>query len=128
MRPTCTARTTFPARVRGRTDLASRANRVRQGCHGLSYAQDDDRRRGVLGSLRDLLGRKRFQAASWSDIMASFERRTGRDLAAFFQYWVAGKGLPEITVQSLSVRRKGSRFEITAELARKDLPIPVELP
>lgn len=112
----------------GRSDLASRAigyGKAAMVFHMLRTMTGDE---VFFGSLRDLVERKRFQAAAWSDILAAFERKTGKDLSPFFKQWVEGKGLAEVGIESLSLRRKGSRFEITVELTRKNAALPLELP
>jgi uncharacterized iron-regulated protein len=69
-----------------------------------------------------------FRDAAWDDFAIAFEKRSGKDLAAFFAQWLEGKGLPEIAVENASVRRKGSRFEITIALVRKNSAVPLDLP
>lgn len=119
----------FPlSEFRSRTDLASRAigyGKSAMVFHQLRTMAGDE---VFFGALKDLIAQRQFAAASWDDIRGVFEKRTGRDLQAFFRQWVGGKGLAEITVEHPKVRRKGGKFELTMEVARKNSDVAVELP
>jgi aminopeptidase N len=122
-------RNDFPLReFRGRTDLASRSigyGKAAMVFHMLRIRLGDG---PFFGSLKDLIAHKQFTAASWDDLAAAFAKRSGRDLAAFFRQWLEEKGLPEIRVESASVRRKGDRFEVTMGVTRKGDSLAMDLP
>lgn len=49
-------------------------------------------------ALGDFWRRHRFQAASFDDLAAAFERAAGEDLSTFFRQWLHQTGAPEIAV------------------------------
>ena len=96
----------------------------------------------VLHQLRRLAGEEVYSrlagtntlevpVKSWDDIRGRFEKGLGRDLGWFFEQWVDRKGLPDLRVEHDSVRRNGSRFEISFDLVQKGevytLDIPVRI-
>ena len=114
---------------RGGDDPASRA--VGRGKAGL-----------ILHLLRRAIGEEAFSRAagkilekpptaplSWDDARAVFEKEAGADLGWFFQQWVDRKGLPDLLAENASVRRNGSRFEVSFDLIQKSevyiLDVPV---
>jgi len=65
---------------------------------------------------------------SWDEIKGRFEKELGQDLGWFFKQWVDRKGLPELRVEHASVRRNGSRFEISFDLAQKGEVYTLDVP
>lgn len=113
---------------RGRSDLASRSigyGKSAMVFHMLRTMTGDEQ---FFASLKQLIAERQFRAASWDDIRTAFEKRSGKDLSAFFTQWLDGKGLPEVRVEHASVLRKSGKFEITIDVARKNSAIPLDLP
>lgn len=113
---------------RSRVDPASRAvgyGKSAMVFHMLRRKIGDEQ---FFEALRDVAMNRRFEALSWPDLAAAFERRSGVDLSPFFTAWVDGKGLPEISVEAASARRKGGGFEISLDLAKQGGEQPVDLP
>ncbi|MDA8098505.1 MAG: ChaN family lipoprotein [Nitrospiraceae bacterium] len=113
---------------RSRTDFASRAigyGKAAMIFHLLRKTYGDD---VFFAALKVFIAAHRFQEASWSDIRAAFESKTGKDLKAFFHYWVDEKGLPEITVQNTAVRRKADAFEVSFDVERRNTSLPLAVP
>ena len=113
---------------RGRTDLASRSigyGKAAMVFHMLRTGLGDGQ---FFGALKDLVTGRQFTAATWDDLAAAFAKRSGTDLAPFFRQWLEEKGLPEVRVESATVRRKGERFEVTIGVARTGGGLAVELP
>jgi uncharacterized iron-regulated protein len=113
---------------RSRTDLASRSigyGKSAMVFHMLRTLTGDEQ---FFASLKQLIAEKKFRPASWDDIEDAFEKRSGKDLSAFFKQWLDGKGLPDIRVEHASVQRKSGKFEITIEVVRKNSAIPLDLP
>ena len=119
----------FPLReFRSRMDLASRAigyGKSAMVFHMLRTLSGDDR---FFGALRDFIAAGQFRLSSWDDLRKAFERKTERDLGPFFKEWIDGKGLPAITLERASLRRKADQFEITLVLGRENSSLPLELP
>ena len=65
---------------------------------------------------------------SWDDIRTLFEKETGKDLGWFFKQWVDRKGLPDLRAENVSVRRSGSRFEVSFDLLQKGEVYTLDIP
>jgi len=119
----------FPLReFRSRMDLASRSigyGKAALVFHMLRTQAGDE---PFFAALRDFIAARQFRPASWDDLQKAFERRTGKDLGAFFTEWIDGTGLRSLTIGSASVRRKADRFEITLGLERANGSLPLTLP
>jgi hypothetical protein len=94
--------------------------------------------------LRDLIGgaafddgirrfwaRRRFEAATWSDLRAAFEAASRRSLGEFFRQWIERSGAPRLELQGAAVRRAENGFALAFTLAQSepayDLAVPVEI-
>lgn len=93
----------------------------------------------VFHLLRRMAGEEKFSrlaganmtaapSGSWDELRARFEKELGQDLGWFFAQWVDRKGLPELRVEQASVRRNGSRFEITFDLVQKGEIYTLDIP
>ncbi len=73
----------------------------------------------------------RFNSAAWSDIQASFEAETGRDLDAFFYPWLTTKGAPKLSLDRAEVRNMDGGFEldlaVSSDRPDYDLLVPVQI-
>ncbi len=80
-----------------------------------------------FAALRVFLGAQLYRRASWEDLRQAFESHTGRDLAAFFQQWLEGKGLPEVRLEEVRIGRTGGKFEVICNILRSGGPL-LDLP
>ena len=64
----------------------------------------------------------------WDEIRGRFEKELGKDLGWFFKQWVDGKGLPDLRAEHATVRRNGSRFEISVDLVQKGVVYTLDVP
>lgn len=113
---------------RSRSDLASRSigyGKSAMVFHMLRIMTGDEQ---FFAALKQFIAEQQFRTASWDDIQTAFEKRSGKDLSAFFTQWLDGKGLPEVRVESASVLRNGGKYEITIDVVRKNSAIPLDLP
>ena len=73
----------------------------------------------------------RFKSAAWSDLKASFEAESDRDLAGFFEPWLTTKGAPRLTLDKAALGEAEDGFELEIELssdrADYDLLVPVQI-
>jgi hypothetical protein len=77
-------------------------------------------------ALRNLAATRMGEPTSWRDLQRSFERSTGRDLDAFFDYWVYGTGVPDLSPQAaIWTPGEGAAGVLRLELAE---PAPVAAP
>lgn len=71
---------------------------------------------------------------SWDDIRVAFENESNQDLGWFFSQWIGRKGLPALHAENPSMRRSGSRYEVSFEVVQKngvyilDLPVTASFP
>ena len=86
-----------------------------------------------FSSLRKFVEKNRFKAASWSDIRDVFESGYGKDLEWFFKQWVEESGLPELEINNLELKYKGTKAVVSFNVDQKGknyklfLPVAVQL-
>jgi aminopeptidase N len=111
-----------------KTDRASSAVGYGKGAmvfHMLKNLVGEDQ---FYGALREFISRNQSQNASWDNIKAAFENKSGRNLASFFKQWVDEKGLQDLSVKKASVKRKGDAFEISFDVLQKGKIFSLDLP
>lgn len=64
--------------------------------------------------LREFYKRFRFRTADWTDIRASLEDVSGKDLQHEFEQGVVRGGAPQLQVSSAKVEKRGDRYAVTA--------------
>lgn len=73
----------------------------------------------------------RFKSAAWSDIQASFEAASGKDLDGFFKPWLSTKGAPVLSLDQAMVQEADDGFElavqITSDRADYELTVPLQI-
>ena len=73
----------------------------------------------------------RFESAAWSDIQASFEAESGRDLDGFLKPWLSSKGALRLAIETAEVTEIDGGFELDLQLssdrADYDLLVPVQI-
>jgi aminopeptidase N len=79
-------------------------------------------------ALREFINQNQFQQASWENIEAAFEKKSGKDLGLFFKHWVDEKGLQDMIVTKASVKRNGDAFDISFDVVQKGSVFSLELP
>jgi len=119
----------FPVReFRGRVGFASRAigyGKAAMIFHMLKKMTGEDI---FYRSLRDFIKEKAFQKASWGDLRAILERNYGKDLQWFFRQWLDEKGLPELRFKNVKAVRKGSKFEVSFDIAQGEKAYVMDVP
>ena len=96
--------------------------------HGASQVVGYNKAAMVFFMLREMIGtaafdegvrrfwrEQRFRVASWDELRGAFERASGRDLAAFFDQWLARPGAPDLQITHAQAvpTITGSRLEVT---------------
>ena len=79
-------------------------------------------------SLRNLVKEKAFQKASWDDLRTIFERNYRKDLKWFFRQWLDDKGLPDLRFENVKAARKGSKFEVSFDIAQGEKVYIMDVP
>ncbi len=113
---------------KGRMDPASKAVGCGKGAmifHMLKRSLGEE---AFYDGLRLFINGKQYQMASWDDIRAAFEKKSGKDLAAFFKQWVDEKGLPKLNAGNSSVVRKGDSFDIGFGVQQEGKAYSLDLP
>jgi hypothetical protein len=74
--------------------------------------------------------RHMFTVASWKDIIRAFSDASGNDLDGFFDAWVNRSGLPELALDSVSMRPDDGRWVVGGSLqqAQDGDPWPLRVP
>ncbi|MCX5717883.1 MAG: ChaN family lipoprotein, partial [Nitrospirae bacterium] len=119
----------FPVReFSGRVDFASKGigyGKAAMIFHMLKKMTGED----VFNrSLRDFIKEKAFQKASWDDLRAILERNYGKDLQWFFRQWLDEKGLPELRLENVKAVPKGSKFEVSFDIAQGEKVYIMDVP
>lgn len=77
--------------------------------------------------LRDFVATMGGKRAAWSDIQASMEKASGRDLGTLFDQWIARKGLPEFALENVRDEGGSVNGEIVQLGELYTLPIELEV-
>jgi hypothetical protein len=79
-----------------------------------------------LGALRAFQEQYRYRKAGTDDLREALERASGRDLAAYFDAWVYGTGVPRLRGE-LHASSAGGAWRARVSVRADDLPGPVPL-
>ena len=125
----------FPlVEFRGRHSAATEAvgyGRTMMGFHMLRrQVGDDDFRKFLARFYRDFRGRR----ASFDDVRTTMEAVSGRELAKFFEDWIARPGAPALTLRDVRLTRNGISHIVEGIVAQTqdgapfalDVPIVVQ--
>ncbi|HVZ22132.1 MAG TPA: M1 family aminopeptidase [Vicinamibacterales bacterium] len=78
-------------------------------------------------ALRRLYTDRKFQKAGTDDVERAFEAESGRSLTRFFEQWIDGTGIPQVTYHTTIAGRSATvRFEQTGDTVF-DIPVTVTL-
>lgn len=119
----------FPIRdFRGRVDSATRSIGYGKAAMVLHMLKDLVGEEVFYRSLRDFVHEQKFQRASWGDLTKVFERNFGENLDWFFRQWIDEKGLPKLHVENMTVRQKGSKYEVNFDIVQKAKAYTINVP
>ena len=72
-----------------------------------------------------------FEIAGWSDLQASFEAASSRELSGFFEPWLTKKGAPALTLDAADLREVDGGYDLDLRLSGSpdayELLVPVQL-
>ncbi len=74
----------------------------------------------MWNGLRRFYTEHKGQHAGWAELQAAFEAESGRDLDAFFHYWLRGDQVPEIAVTAARTVETGIELEVHADFGSSD--------
>jgi len=95
--------------------------------HALRRAAGDD----VFSRIAGKAG-KEDAPGSWDELRFLCEKEARADFAWFFSQWVDRKGLPDLHVENVTVKRSGSAFDVSFDLQQNgevytlDIPVSVQ--
>ena len=78
-------------------------------------------------AFQDFYQNNQYRKASYADLQNSFEKVSGRDFAKFFAQWTQRTGAPELHLNKVKSRKKGSAHKLTLKLAQTQKEAPFEL-
>ena len=70
----------------------------------------------------------RFRLASWDDLRAAFESASGRNLAPFFEQWLARPGAPELRIAAADAAAIPGGWRLNVTLSQGAPPFALSVP
>jgi hypothetical protein len=83
--------------------------------HMLRLKLDD---KAFIAGLQDFYRAKKFRFATFDDLRKSFEKVSGKSLAAEFDQWVKRTGAPELRLTDAKTRGRGDGFVLSATVGQ----------
>ncbi|MEM9627265.1 MAG: M1 family aminopeptidase [Pseudomonadota bacterium] len=81
--------------------------------------------------IKDFWETYKFKTASWSDLQASFEAASDRELSRFFEAWLNQKGAPQLTLETADLLESEGGYKLDLKIASNpadyDLLVPVQI-
>ena len=68
--------------------------------------------------VRGFWSENRFRVASWDDLRRAFERASGKNLAAFFEQWLARPGAPQVRIADARAEAAAGGWQLSVTLAQ----------
>ncbi|ETX05758.1 MAG: hypothetical protein ETSY2_21095 [Candidatus Entotheonella gemina] len=69
----------------------------------------------------------RFQRASFTDLLQTFNRVAGIEVQTFFDQWIRRAGAPELRIGETQLRKDSEQFKLTVELEQQQTGPPYTL-
>jgi aminopeptidase N len=79
-------------------------------------------------ALQNFIKEKGFSNASWSDIQASFEKITGKDLAVYFERWLHETDIPHLRIEEAEFVVINGKMKVKLRLQQQNPPYPLTIP
>jgi uncharacterized iron-regulated protein len=115
-----TADNEMPLRsFRGRFDFSTRVigyGKAAMVFHMLKMMAGE---KAFFEALKNLVKENPFRMVSWDILKESFDKSCGQDLSWFFDQWVDGTGLPEVSIEGLKVEQNGSGYKLLFAAGQK---------
>lgn len=111
-----------------RTDFASMSIGYGKGAMVFHMLEDMVGSETFYGSLRRLIVRNKFRAASWDDIRKSFEDESGLSLGWFFRQWLDRKDIPSLGAKDAMARVLQGTPRVSLQLIQESQPYKLGLP
>lgn len=68
------------------------------------------------------------EPAEWAEFEAAVSKESGMDYRWFFSQWLERKGLPILSLSSVTSRREGQGYIIEADIVQSGIPYRLSLP
>lgn len=79
-------------------------------------------------TLRDFYASHRYTVASWRDLEYAFTRTSGEDLHWYFDQWVNGAGLPDVSLEAAWTERAAAGHAVKFTLRQAGRPFTLDVP
>jgi uncharacterized iron-regulated protein len=124
-----TAENEFPVKdFRGRVDSSTRVIGYGKTAMVFHMLKKMGGEKAFFDALKDVVKKNPFRTASWGDLKESFEMFYRQDLTWFFEQWVDGAGLPEISIDNLNEDRYGIDYKLKFTVSQKGKVYRLTLP
>ncbi|MBI5098076.1 MAG: ChaN family lipoprotein [Nitrospirae bacterium] len=124
-----TSQNEFPLKdFKGRVDLSTRVigyGKTAMVFHMLKMMAGEQ---AFFDALKDIVKENPFRMVSWDNLKESFEKSYGQDLSWFFEQWVDGTGLPDISIDGLKVEQNGIDYKLNFTVSQKGKVYRLTLP
>jgi hypothetical protein len=84
--------------------------------------------RAFFSALRTISVERRYQTATWSDLIIAFSRSSGRDMNHFAMQWLSRPGGPRVAFSNVTRRREGSGWTISGTVVQSPSFYELQLP
>jgi len=118
----------------GREDFATRTigyGKAAMVFHMLRKKVGDE---AFFTALKQFIESNRYRSAGWDDIKKAFGASLESEVDRFFEQWIEGRGIPEITIRSAHVVFRDGKYLLSLDITQRgdvyalDLPVRVEIP
>ncbi len=124
-----TAENEFPVKdFRGRVDSSTRVIGYGKTAMVFHMLKKMGGEKAFFDALKDVVKKNPFRTASWDELKESFEIFYGQDLTWFFEQWVDGAGLPEISIDDLNENLYGIDNKLKFSVSQKGKVYRLTLP
>ncbi|MCP4668831.1 MAG: M1 family metallopeptidase, partial [Deltaproteobacteria bacterium] len=84
---------------------------------------------GFFEALREFYRTMKHRPAAWCDLLSSFERRSNKKMAGFFDQWLTRADIPGLGAMNLSVKeREGQQILSFLLVQKNDAPYGLDVP
>ena len=116
------------AAFRSRTHGAAAATGYGKAAMLFVMLRDEIGEEAFSRGIRAFWEKRRFSAASWSDLQRAFEQAHGRSLETFFDQWLNRAGAPDVTITSATAKAAAGKTRLTLAVKQSAPPYALKLP
>lgn len=119
----------FPlTRFESRSDPASRAIGYGKGAFVFHMVRRRIGDEAFFSGLRQVVGSRLYQSASWRDFADAFSKSSGKDQRAFLEQWLTRPGGPRLRLAGVTSRRAKGDWSVSGSVAQQGSDYRLEMP